>query len=120
MDAAALLRVTKKPTDADIDAAMTGNVCRCAPTSASGLPSRTPQGARVRRPHDRDIQYAFRRPRRDFLKAGAGLTLGVILAPNVFAQAARSEAAGGEVVATAALEPTRSCASAPTTPSPSS
>ena len=30
MAATALLRVKKKPTDADIDAAMTGNVCRCA------------------------------------------------------------------------------------------
>ena len=30
MAGAALLRVKKKPTDADIDAAMTGNVCRCA------------------------------------------------------------------------------------------
>jgi isoquinoline 1-oxidoreductase alpha subunit len=30
MAAAALLRVKRKPTDADIDAAMTGNVCRCA------------------------------------------------------------------------------------------
>ena len=30
MAASALLRVKKKPTDADIDAAMTGNVCRCA------------------------------------------------------------------------------------------
>jgi isoquinoline 1-oxidoreductase subunit alpha len=30
MAAAALLRVRKKPTDTDIDAAMTGNVCRCA------------------------------------------------------------------------------------------
>jgi isoquinoline 1-oxidoreductase subunit alpha len=30
MAAAALLRVKKKPTDAEIDAAMTGNVCRCA------------------------------------------------------------------------------------------
>ena len=30
MAAAALLRVKKSPTDADIDAAMTGNVCRCA------------------------------------------------------------------------------------------
>src|SRR5246127_2145130 len=30
MAAAALLRVKKKPTDTDIDAAMTGNVCRCA------------------------------------------------------------------------------------------
>jgi isoquinoline 1-oxidoreductase alpha subunit len=29
MSAAALLRSNPKPTDADIDAAMTGNVCRC-------------------------------------------------------------------------------------------
>src|SRR6266571_1109459 len=47
----------------------------------------------------------FSQPRRDFLKAGAGLTLGVILAPKVFAQAAGPGRAGGEVVATAALEP---------------
>jgi len=30
MSAAALLTSNKKPTDADIDAAMNGNVCRCA------------------------------------------------------------------------------------------
>jgi len=30
MSASALLAKKKKPTDADIDAAMTGNVCRCA------------------------------------------------------------------------------------------
>jgi len=30
MAAAALLVTKKKPTDADIDAAMTGNICRCA------------------------------------------------------------------------------------------
>jgi isoquinoline 1-oxidoreductase subunit alpha len=30
MSAAALLAKKKKPTDADIDAAMTGNLCRCA------------------------------------------------------------------------------------------
>ena len=29
MSAAALLRANKQPTDADIDAAMAGNVCRC-------------------------------------------------------------------------------------------
>ena len=29
MSAAALLRTNKKPTDADIDVAMAGNVCRC-------------------------------------------------------------------------------------------
>jgi isoquinoline 1-oxidoreductase alpha subunit len=30
MSAAALLRRTPKPTDAEIDAAMSGNICRCA------------------------------------------------------------------------------------------
>jgi isoquinoline 1-oxidoreductase alpha subunit len=30
MSAAALLSTTPKPTDADIDRAMTGNLCRCA------------------------------------------------------------------------------------------
>jgi isoquinoline 1-oxidoreductase alpha subunit len=30
MSAAALLAKNKRPTDADIDAAMTGNICRCA------------------------------------------------------------------------------------------
>ncbi len=30
MSAVALLRANKKPTDADIDAAMNGNLCRCA------------------------------------------------------------------------------------------
>jgi isoquinoline 1-oxidoreductase alpha subunit len=29
MSAAALLKATPKPSDADIDAAMSGNVCRC-------------------------------------------------------------------------------------------
>ena len=44
-------------------------------------------------------------PRREFLKAGAALTLGVVLAPTAFAQAAGPGRAGGEVVAQAALEP---------------
>ena len=30
MSATALLRQTPHPTDADIDTAMTGNICRCA------------------------------------------------------------------------------------------
>jgi len=45
------------------------------------------------------------RSRRNFLKAGAGLTLGVIIAPKALAQAAGPGRAGGEVVAQAALEP---------------
>ena len=30
MSAVALLRQNRKPSDADIDAAMSGNLCRCA------------------------------------------------------------------------------------------
>jgi isoquinoline 1-oxidoreductase alpha subunit len=29
MSATALLKTNKKPSDADIDAAMSGNICRC-------------------------------------------------------------------------------------------
>jgi isoquinoline 1-oxidoreductase alpha subunit len=29
MSAASFLKTNKKPTDADIDAAMSGNICRC-------------------------------------------------------------------------------------------
>jgi isoquinoline 1-oxidoreductase subunit beta len=47
----------------------------------------------------------FARSRREFLKAGAGLTLGIVLGPEAFAQAAGPGRAGGDVVATAALEP---------------
>jgi isoquinoline 1-oxidoreductase beta subunit len=47
----------------------------------------------------------FARRRRDFLKASAGLTLGVVLSPKLFAQAAGPGRAGGEVVAKATLEP---------------
>jgi isoquinoline 1-oxidoreductase beta subunit len=47
----------------------------------------------------------FVRPRRDFLKAGAGLTLAIVFAPKALAQAAGPGRAGGEVIARAALEP---------------
>ena len=66
MTAAALLKKTPKPSDADIDLAMTGNLCRCAtygrireaihraadlggaatatsPAGRSGRPARTPE-----------------------------------------------------------------------------
>jgi len=49
MSAAALLAKTPRPTDADIDAAMTGNICRCgtyqriraAIKDAAGAPAET-------------------------------------------------------------------------------
>jgi len=51
------------------------------------------------------VNLRFARPRRDFLKASAGLTLAVIFAPKALAQAAGPGRAGGEVIAKAALEP---------------
>ena len=55
MSAAALLSTTPKPTDADIDRAMNGNLCRCgtylrirqAIHKAAGTPSRATQTAQV-------------------------------------------------------------------------
>ena len=56
MSAAALLQTTPKPTDADIDRAMNGNLCRCgtylrvrqAIHRAAALPARTTETARAR------------------------------------------------------------------------
>jgi isoquinoline 1-oxidoreductase alpha subunit len=55
MSAAALLRRTPRPTDADIDTAMSGNLCRCATYTrireaihrAAGSPSATATTAEV-------------------------------------------------------------------------
>jgi isoquinoline 1-oxidoreductase alpha subunit len=55
MSAAALLSTTPKPTDADIDRAMNGNLCRCgtylrirqAIHRAAAIPTRSTQTARV-------------------------------------------------------------------------
>jgi isoquinoline 1-oxidoreductase alpha subunit len=55
MSAAALLQTTPKPTDADIDRAMNGNLCRCgtylrirqAIHRAAALPTRTTETARA-------------------------------------------------------------------------
>lgn len=55
MSAAALLQTTPKPTDADIDRAMNGNLCRCgtylrireAIHRAAALPTRATQTARA-------------------------------------------------------------------------
>ena len=61
MSAAALLRATPKPTDRDIDAAMNGNLCRCATYlrireaihRAAGTRGTTNTSAQARRPgHD--------------------------------------------------------------------
>ena len=55
MQAAALLKDTPKPTDADIDAQMSGNLCRCgtypriraAIKQAAGLTPKAGQGDRL-------------------------------------------------------------------------
>ena len=52
MSAAALLATKPKPTDADIDTAMNGNICRCAHLRAH--PSGDPSGRRARR-HQHDV-----------------------------------------------------------------
>ena len=44
MSAVALLKAIKKPSDRDIDLAMNGNLCRCAPMSGSGPPSTMRRG----------------------------------------------------------------------------
>jgi isoquinoline 1-oxidoreductase subunit alpha len=58
MSAAALLAQTPKPTDGQIDAAMTGNLCRCATyprireaihKAAASAPSATPSPSRAER-----------------------------------------------------------------------
>ena len=54
---------------------------------------------------DTIFKLRFAGSRREFLKAGAGLTLGVMLVPNALAEAAGPGRAGGEVVARGALEP---------------
>ncbi len=51
MSAAALLAKTPKPTDDDIDRAMTGNLCRCgdvSPHPPGDPPGRRPRSARAR------------------------------------------------------------------------
>ena len=103
MSAAALLAGNPKPSDAQIDAAMSGNICRCATyarirsaihQASENLPAaapRTAEGAgRVQAPcYFRHIDAALRRragpelTRRQFLQlttlAGSGLTLAVLL-----------------------------------------
>src|SRR5437867_12405397 len=75
--------------------------------SESGRRSKTPPP----RSHEEVAMTAilnlrFSQPRREFLRTGVGLTLGVVIAPSqLLAQAAGPGHAGGEVLATAALEP---------------
>jgi xanthine dehydrogenase iron-sulfur cluster and FAD-binding subunit A len=85
MAASALLADNKRPTDADIDAAMAGNICRCATYSAH--PRRDPRRSRSLADAREAMRANLHSPsmhRRaepaTFLKvsaaAGAGLTLG--------------------------------------------
>src|SRR3981189_2010444 len=80
MSAAALLADTPKPSDADIDAAMSGNVCRCGTYQRIRAAIHRAAGGGVAMD-----DHAVRRPlsRRTFLKTGAAtsgaLVLGVYL-----------------------------------------
>ena len=80
MAAVALLEKNSKPTDDDIDQAMSGNICRCGTYQRIRAPSTSPPAqARGRCSMTATGQFS----RRDFLKAGAaagaGLTLAVYL-----------------------------------------
>ncbi len=77
--AQALLSVKPKPTEADIKQALNGHLCRC------GSHNRIVKA--VRRASGRCGMSADL-SRREFLKAGAALTVGIALAPEVLAQAA--------------------------------
>ncbi len=70
MSAAALLAKTPKPTDADIDAAMNGNICRCATylrirqaihRAAELATTDAPQGGRPGRSEHRSTSAALSR-----------------------------------------------------------
>jgi aerobic-type carbon monoxide dehydrogenase small subunit (CoxS/CutS family) len=75
MSAAALLARQPDPTDADIDAAMSGNICRCGTYQRSGvaIARRGP----MRKEAD-DGARALAPSRRDFLRASATLSSGIL------------------------------------------
>ncbi len=94
MSATALLQKNSKPSDADIDAAMTGNICRCGTyvrirAASIALPAPWPERYRQDQPamktfiDNQDISIVNAAVlsdlnRRDLLK-GASLTLAVLV-----------------------------------------
>ena len=59
MSATALLTTNQKPTDADIDAAMSGNVCRCAPPMCASV--RRSSAPPARWPEENDHEHSRKR-----------------------------------------------------------
>jgi isoquinoline 1-oxidoreductase beta subunit len=86
MSAAALLKTTPKPTDADIDAAMNGNLCRCGTYMRSQRHS-----SRGRADDGRTVMSTLTVDRRSFLRisalAGGGVMFAAYLDPaDLFGQ----------------------------------
>ena len=107
MTAAALLAANKKPSDADIDAAMSGNVCRCGTyTRIRAAIKRRGRGTGLGDAHGHAFDIV-NLSRRDFLKAGAGLTLGVVWRRSVLPQAAARAGRAAKRVAAAGVRAER-------------
>ena len=110
MTAAALLEQKPDPTDADIDAAMSGNICRCGTYHAHAR--RDPPRAAAQARWQDDRLSPARLPRRR-----CGGAAGSSIAFYVPRRARACRASPRRSTA-AARRRTRSCASAPTTRSP--
>ena len=61
MSATALLKRTPKPSDAEIDSAMAGNICRCARTRGFGRRSSRRRASRERSHERRPVAVGHRR-----------------------------------------------------------
>lgn len=92
MSAVSLLQFTPKPTDADIDGAMAGNICRCATYQRIRQAIKDAADMEELSHDDPPDQI----DRRAFL-AGTGLVMGFAVMPRALATAASQgvEAGGG-------------------------
>ena len=90
MSAAALLQHTPHPTDADIDAAMSGNLCRCGTYTRIRQAIHEAARSGRRSPHQVKEGMLMRMNRRSFLQltalAGGGFALDLYRSPLAVAQ----------------------------------